>query len=275
MSCKICYLSSEIMPFASAYSLGKFSRKITSLYHEDPDMDIRLMMPKYGFISERKYILREVIRLKDIPTTYGGEEKLVNLKSAFIPDTRVQVYFMVDDELFKPQPELIYKSRNGRPFKDNDVRFCYFSFVAIQTLKNLFWAPDFIFCNDWQTAMVPKILNDLFLDNEFYSGMKSVYFIHSVNDFRNYSKASLEAAGLNCDEKNVDGTKSAIEHSALTVLIDDDTDSVKTELDKHKDLKEAFESANHLSFKLAKFPKPGVWGELTGSIKSELQKISE
>ena len=81
MSHKICYLSSEITPFASAYSLGKFSRKITSLYHEAPDLDIRLMMPKYGFISERKYILREVIRLKDIPTSFGAEEKMVNLKS--------------------------------------------------------------------------------------------------------------------------------------------------------------------------------------------------
>ena len=275
MSHKICYLSSEITPFASAYTLGKFSRKITSLYHEDPDIDIRLMMPKYGFISERKYILREVIRLKDIPTTFGGEEKLVNLKSAFIPDTRVQVYFMVDDELFKPQPELIYKSRNGRPFKDNDLRFSYFSYVAIQTLKNLFWAPDFIFCNDWQTAMVPKMLKDLFLGNEFYAGMQSVYFIHSVNEMRSYSKSSIEASGLNCDEKNVDGTKSAIEHSALTVLIDDDSGSVRAELDKHDDLKDAFESANNLTFNLAKFPKPGVWGDLTSSIKSELQKISK
>ena len=80
MSHKICYLSSEITPFASAYSLGKFSRKITSLYHEDPDLDIRLMMPKYGFISERKYILREVIRLKNIPTVPSklSEEKKLN-----------------------------------------------------------------------------------------------------------------------------------------------------------------------------------------------------
>lgn len=275
MSHKICYLSSEITPFASAYSLGKFSRKITSLYHEDPDLDIRLMMPKYGFISERKYILREVIRLKNIPTTFNGQEKMVNLKSAFIPDTRVQVYFMVDDEFFKPQPELIYKSKNGRPFKNNDMRFCYFSFVALQTLKNLFWAPDFIFCNDWQSALAPKMLNDIFLKDQFYTGMNTVFFIHSVNNMRNYSANSLEAVGLKYDKKNIDGTLSAIKHSALTVLIDDDKNTVKKDMEKSREIKDAFDCSNNLSFNISKYPKPEVWADLTSSIKLELQKISK
>ena len=275
MSHKICYLSSEITPFASAYSLGKFSRKITSLYHEDPDLDIRLMMPKYGFISERKYILREVIRLKNIPTTFNGQEKMVNLKSAFIPDTRVQVYFMVDDEFFKPQPELIYKSKNGRPFKNNDMRFCYFSFVALQTLKNLFWATDFIFCNDWQSALAPKMLNDIFLKDQFYIGMNTVFFIHSVNNMRNYSANSLEAVGLKYDKKNIDGTLSAIKHSALTVLIDDDKNTVKKDMEKSREIKDAFDCSNNLSFNISKYPKPEVWADLTSLIKLELQKISK
>ena len=51
------------------------------------------MMPKYGFISERKYILREVIRLKNIPTTFNDQEKMVNLKSAFIPDTKLSLFY--------------------------------------------------------------------------------------------------------------------------------------------------------------------------------------
>ena len=76
------------------------------------------------------------------------------------------------------------------------------------------------------------------------------------------------------ESENVDGTLSAIEHSALTVLTDDDKGSIKAELDKNKELKEAFESANNLTFNIAKYPKPGVWDDLTSSIKSELQKLS-
>ncbi|MBC8197342.1 MAG: glycogen/starch synthase [Candidatus Marinimicrobia bacterium] len=274
MSHKIYFLSTEVAPFASAYSLGAFSRKMSSIYHEDPDIDIRLLMPKYGFISERKYILREVIRLKDIKATYGGEENLVNIKSAFIPNTRVQVYFMIENDLFKPLQELIYKSRNGRPFKDNDEKFSYFSYIAIRTLKNLYWKPDFIFCNDWQTAMVPKMLKDLFLDDEFYEGMQTVYFIHSINEMRSYTKSSLEASGLKIESKNVDGTISAIKHSALTILMDDDKGTIRKEMDKNKDIADAFDSTNNLIFNVAKYPKPGVWDDLTSKIKSELQKLS-
>ena len=55
--------------------------------------DIRTILPKYGFISERKYILREVIRLREIPFSFCGVEEIASAKSAFIPKTRVQVYF--------------------------------------------------------------------------------------------------------------------------------------------------------------------------------------
>ena len=32
----------------------------------DKDIDIRLAQPKYGYISDRRYILRDVIRLKEM-----------------------------------------------------------------------------------------------------------------------------------------------------------------------------------------------------------------
>ena len=63
---KIFYLSSEVEPFSNTYSLSRFSQKLSSRLHDISDFDIRLNQPKYGYISERKYILREVIRLKDM-----------------------------------------------------------------------------------------------------------------------------------------------------------------------------------------------------------------
>ena len=64
---KLYYLASEVAPFSETYQLASFSRKFTNLLHLKTDVDIRISHPKYGFVSERKYILREVIRLKDIP----------------------------------------------------------------------------------------------------------------------------------------------------------------------------------------------------------------
>ena len=69
------------------------------------------MKPKYGFISERKYILREVIRLKDMKVNFSGKSELTNIKSAFIPNTRSQVYFLEFNDYYKDLPDLLYKSR--------------------------------------------------------------------------------------------------------------------------------------------------------------------
>jgi len=54
---KLYYLSAEIAPFSETYELASFSRNLSSKLHDKPDVDIRVSQPKYGFVSERKYIL--------------------------------------------------------------------------------------------------------------------------------------------------------------------------------------------------------------------------
>ena len=126
MSQKIYYLTTEIIPFAEVSPIAEFSTKIP-LMLQGNGHDIRTIIPKYGFISERKYILREVIRLREIPFEFAGEDKIASAKSAFIPKTRVQVYFLEDDHWFKPLTNLLYKAKNGRILADNGERYGYFA----------------------------------------------------------------------------------------------------------------------------------------------------
>ncbi len=195
MALKVYYLSSEIAPFADTYSNARFSREICSILQER-DFDIRLIQPKYGYISERKFILREVIRLRDMPINFDGEERIGGVKSAFIPNTKVQVYFMEDDQFFKPVTNLLYKARNGRMLKDNPERAAYFARVALENLKHLFWKPDIIVCNDWQTSFVPALYSMQYADDEFYQGIKTVFLLHSANQCHLFNRESYEALDL-------------------------------------------------------------------------------
>ena len=86
-------------PFASASCLSNHSSDIP-LHLQDQGNDVRCLMPKYGFISERKYILREVIRLKEIPFHFHGSDIICSAKSAFLPKSRLQVYFLEQKEFF-------------------------------------------------------------------------------------------------------------------------------------------------------------------------------
>ena len=77
---KILFLTSEISPFCETYQLASFSKKISTLINDMDQFEIRISQPKYGFISERKYILREVIRLKEVPVTFKNNSDSPGLK---------------------------------------------------------------------------------------------------------------------------------------------------------------------------------------------------
>ena len=134
---KIFYVTTEMTPFASVSPFGDFSVDVP-LKLQDMEHDLRTIVPKYGFISERKYILREVIRLREIPLEFDGKEISTSAKSAFIPKTRVQVYFLEHEEWFKPLSTLLYKSKNGRVLSDNDLRSAFFSNSVLATLTTSF-----------------------------------------------------------------------------------------------------------------------------------------
>ena len=272
---KLYYLSAEVAPFSETYELASFSRKITSKLHDKEDVDIRVSQPKYGYVSERKYILREVIRLKDIPVIFNEEKHVINMKSCFIPETRVQVYFVENNPLYKILPDLIYKARNGRIFSDIDEKFAFFALSAIDTLTSLFWAPDVFICNDWQTSFVPILLRERFKQVEFYSNMKSVYIIHSINDYRNYSKYSYDMLGLTPGEsgKLVDNHICAIENADLTIAMNYESSNLMENMKKQKKLFVAFESNNSMIIDIPKKSNREVWKETANTIESVCKKL--
>ena len=272
---KLYYLSAEVAPFSETYELATFSRKITSKIHNKEDVDIRVSQPKYGYVSERKYILREVIRLKDIPVMFNEEKHIINMKSCFIPETRVQVYFMENNPLYKSLHDLIYKARNGRIFSDIDERFAFFALSAIDTLTSLFWAPDVFICNAWQTSFLPILLREQYKQEEFYSNMKSVYIIHSVNDYRKYSKKTYDMLGLTPGEsgKLIDNHICAIENADLTIAMNYESSKLMDKMMKQKKIFDAFESNNSMVIDIPKKSNREVWKETANTIESACKKL--
>ena len=224
MSKKIYFSTTEIIPFANVSTVAGFSthvpRKLQDLEH-----DIRTVLPKYGFISERKYILREVIRLREIPFEFSGEEVIASAKSGFIPKTRVQVYFLEDEYWFKPLTNLLYKSKNGRVLIDNPKRYAYFSKAVIATLPHLFWVPDIFVCNGWQSALIPSIYKQDYEGvSEFYNNIKTVLVIHNLDEYSVVEKSDLLDIGIEI-HPNIKGNKLNIydvaSYSADAILVID------------------------------------------------------
>ena len=177
---KIFYINSEMEPFASVSNLANLSVDIP-LGLQDQGNDVRCLMPKYGFISERKYILREVIRLKEILFDYDNIYYECSAKSAFLPKSRLQVYFLENEEKFGELNNLLFKSKNGRFLPDNDIRFAFYSLAAIKMLPNLFWFPNVVICNGWTSALVPFLIKKLAENDKDLSKIKTLYLTNSLN----------------------------------------------------------------------------------------------
>ncbi|HOT96795.1 MAG TPA: glycogen synthase GlgA [bacterium] len=191
---RILYLSTEVAPFAKTGGLADVASALPKALFEQGH-DVRVMMPKYGNISERRYTLREVIRLKDIPIRVGAREHVVSAKSAFLPDTKVQVYFL-DYRPFFERADYYVDSATGKDFPDNAQRFFLFSKAVIETIKLLHWEPQIIHCNDWQTALVPWMLRNSYQDDPFFAKAITVLSIHNLAFQGTFPPAVLDELGL-------------------------------------------------------------------------------
>ena len=272
---KLYYLAAEVTPFSETYQLAPFSRKLTNRLHLKTDVDIRVSKPKYGFVSERKYILREVIRLRDLPIIFNNKKYIINIKSAFIPETRVQVYFMENDSLYKQLPELIYKARNGRVFSDIDARFSFFNKAVLDILQSLFWTPDIIICNDWQTSLVPTLLKEHYSHEVFYSKIKSVYIIHSINNYRKFSKSVYNMLDIEPTQsgKQIDNHIQAMEYADLTIALNYESEKLMDKMQKQKNLLEKFESTNHIIIDVPKKTNRDVWDAISNTIETACRNL--
>ena len=272
---KLYYLTAELAPFCETYQLASFSRKLTNRLHLKTDIDIRVSLPKYGFISERKYILREVIRLKDIPVSFNNEKHIINMKSAFIPETRVQVYFIENNSLYKELTDLIYKARNGRVFSDIDARFSFFNKAALDTLQSLCWTPDIIICNDWQVSLIPTLLKEQFIQEDFYSNIKSVYVIHSINNYRKFSKSTYNMLNIEPYQcgKQIDNHIKAMEHADLTIALNYESEKLMDKLKNQKTLLDKFESTNHIIIDVPKKTNSEDWENIANTIESACRNL--
>lgn len=185
--------TSELADLCYAHALG--SREIGH--------DLRVMMPKYGFISERKNRIHEINRLRDMPIPVGKTESLATVKSSSInnPRVKVQAYITTNDNYLDANKGVLVNNTTGKAFADNDERFIFFNRTVIETCLLLGWFPDIIQCVGWQTALLPAYIRTMW-PNEF----KKTKLIMTIDDFTEqgvFPAKSIAKAGLPADVEDI------------------------------------------------------------------------
>ncbi len=195
---KILYVAAEISPFARMTYTADLLRFLPASL-QDKGFEIRILLPKYGSINDRRNRLHEVIRLSGIEVEVGENIESMKIKVASIPNAKLQVYFLDNDTYFK-RKGLFKKPDTDEFYEDNDERLAFYNKGVLETVIKLGWEPDIIHCHDWPAGLTPLLVRTLYKDEKIFKNTKIVYNLHHpINEGDSDSARVLELLGLPAD----------------------------------------------------------------------------
>ena len=100
MSKKILFVNQEITPYVPESDIAVLGQTLPQLMQEQ-GYEIRTFMPKWGTINERRGQLHEVQRLSGMNLIIDDTDHPLIIKVASIPVSRIQVYFIDNDDYFQ------------------------------------------------------------------------------------------------------------------------------------------------------------------------------
>jgi starch synthase len=150
---KILFVTSEAYPLIKTGGLadvsGSLPAALAALGH-----DARIVMPAYADV---------------LAGLSGVQGKRINQVGSAIeiyetrlPGTNVPVWLVAHNGLFDRFGNP-YLAENGKPWDDNAERFALLCRVAVEIAMNRVgfnWKPEIIHCNDWQSGLIPALLQD-------------------------------------------------------------------------------------------------------------------
>lgn len=184
---RILYAATEINPFLQTTKVAEFLETLPQGMQER-GMEIRIFVPRFGLINERKNRLHEVVRLSGINIAVGDDEKPLVIKVASIPNAKLQVYFIDNEDYFHRKS--VFVDKNNKFHQDNDERAIFFCKGVLETVKKLGWAPDIVHCNDWMTGLIPMYLKSTYKKDPIFKDAKSMFTVYN-HDYKHKFDGNL------------------------------------------------------------------------------------
>ncbi len=191
---KILMAASEASPFAKTGGLadviGGLPQALKQL-----GADVRVIMPKYEYAGKSKRIVRdeatgeleetedraslsEFLWEQDLVLRHIGEIYVrLGWRSLYCgieqTEYRGVTYYFIDNEFY-------FKRDSCYGYGDDEERFAFFCRAVLEVLPYLDFIPDVLHCHDWQTGMIPVLLESQYRGLEQYRNIKTVFTIHNL-----------------------------------------------------------------------------------------------
>ena len=169
---RVLIIANELSPYVEFTDFAQILNKL-AVKTFDSGMEVRVIMPRFGLINERRHRLHEVVRLSGINIIIDKDDYPLIIKVASLPNARLQVYFMDNDDYFKRKS--VFRDEKEQFFDDNGERMIFFCKSALETVKKFGWPPDVIHCHGWMTSLAPVYLKTAYKKEPVFNYSKVIY----------------------------------------------------------------------------------------------------
>jgi len=195
---RVLFVTQEMNPYTELSQISELVRSLPQKV-QNGGVEVRVLMPKYGTINERRHRLHEVVRLSGMNIIVDDEDYPLIIKVASLPGARMQVYFLDNEEFFKRK--FVFKGEDGKSFEDNQERMVFFCKGVLETVKKFGWPPDIISCHGSFTSFIPTYLRTVYKNEPIFNNSKVVYSAYKQSMESEFTDRLLDLATINGIER--------------------------------------------------------------------------
>jgi starch synthase len=175
---RIVLASSEAVPFSKTGGLGDvasaLSKALAAAGHE-----VWLIIPHYprAMPNAAEDLPKILASGQSVTVAVGAKQVDGELLQSTLPGSNVQVLLVSQPDYFDRSSLYV---ENGKDYPDNCERFCFFSRAVTEAALSLDLRPDIIHAHDWQTGLIPALLEIELRATAAFSRTRSVFTVHNL-----------------------------------------------------------------------------------------------
>lgn len=166
---QILFALSECVPFIKSGGLADVGGALPLALNRKRDLDVSVIMPQYSAIP--KNLLKDLEHVCSFDIFVGWRKKYCGINK--LKYRGVTFYFVDNEDYFLN--DYLYGYGNYEA-----ERFAFFSIAVLESIPHLGLEPDIVHCHDWQTAMIPALLNIKYASSFPWDKIKTVFTIHNL-----------------------------------------------------------------------------------------------
>ena len=169
-------VTQEMHPYLDETTIANIARQLPQ-HLQEKKIEIRILMPRFGSINERRHRLHEVVRLSGINIIIDEDDFPLIIKVASLPKARMQVYFLDNDDFFRRKH--MFRDNKNVFYKDNASRMIFFCKGVLETVRKFGWSPDIIHCHGWMTSLLPLYVKTAYKTDPIFENAKLIYSLYN------------------------------------------------------------------------------------------------